>query len=213
MIRMKRRLLVFLPFLLFMAGVFTSCEEVEEEGKYANWQKRNEAFIDSIKVVAGSRLVSKLEQLEMVQEGEMFYVMNNFISTGKNPEYIYCKKLRKNPSGDRPLFAGSAYVHYYGTLITGARFDGTFTGYGATDRNIPNPPANEPTVFDSPVLFNLGSSSLITGWREVLQYMHAGERMIVYIPYNSAYAAAGNGSVPGYSVLTFDLIMTEVVPL
>ena len=50
---MNKKLLVFLPFLLILAGAFVSCEEVEEEGKYANWQERNQAFLDSIKVVAG----------------------------------------------------------------------------------------------------------------------------------------------------------------
>ena len=64
---MKKRLLVFLPFLLLTMGVFISCEEVEEEGKYSNWQERNQAFIDSIKVVAGDNYVATLEQLEKVQ--------------------------------------------------------------------------------------------------------------------------------------------------
>ncbi len=55
---MNKKLLVFLPFLLILAGAFVSCEEVEEEGKYANWQERNQAFLDSIKVVAGDNLCS-----------------------------------------------------------------------------------------------------------------------------------------------------------
>ena len=55
---MNKKLLVFLPFLLILAGAFVSCEEVEEEGKYANWQERNQAFLDSIKVVAGDNYVS-----------------------------------------------------------------------------------------------------------------------------------------------------------
>ena len=46
---MKRPFLLFLPFLLFIAGAFVACEEVEEAGKYDNWVPRNEAFIDSIK--------------------------------------------------------------------------------------------------------------------------------------------------------------------
>ena len=213
MMRMKKRFWIFLPVLLFVAGAFTSCEEVEEEGKYANWQERNQAFLDSIKVIAGDNLVSTLEQLERVQVGEMFCLKNNFVSTDSNPQYVYCKKLRKNMDGERPLYLESAYTHYYGTLITGAKFDGTFTGYGATDRNIPNPPQNEPTPFDSPAMFSLASSSLSTGWREFLQYMHTGERWIVYVPWGSAYGTEGYQEIPGYSVLTFDVIMTQVVPL
>lgn len=51
---MNKKLLVFLPFLLILAGAFVSCEEVEEEGKYANWQERNQVYIDSIKSLVGN---------------------------------------------------------------------------------------------------------------------------------------------------------------
>ncbi|WP_369451349.1 hypothetical protein [Bacteroides stercorirosoris] len=54
---MKKKLLVFLPFLLFVAGVFTSCEEVEEAGKYDNWQERNETYIDSLSLIVNGRLI------------------------------------------------------------------------------------------------------------------------------------------------------------
>ena len=52
---MNKRLLVFLPFLLLLAGVFTSCEEVEEVGRYDNWRERNEAYIDSLNLIIGGR--------------------------------------------------------------------------------------------------------------------------------------------------------------
>ena len=42
---MKRLFLLFLPFLLFVAGTFVACEEVEEAGKYDNWRPRNEALL------------------------------------------------------------------------------------------------------------------------------------------------------------------------
>lgn len=208
-----KRFLMFLPFVLFIAGAFTACEEVEEEGLYANWEQRNEAFVDSIKTIAGSRFVETLEQIENVQVGEMFYLKNGFTSTNKNPQYIYCKKLVKNLDGERPLFLESAYVHYYGTLITGSRFDGTFLGYSATDQHIPNPPANAPTEFDSSVMFSPGSASLTSGWRVFLQYMRTGERWMIYIPYGSAYGESASGSIPGYSMLAFDVVMESVVPL
>ena len=168
---MNKKLLVFLPFLLILAGAFVSCEEV----------------------------------------GEMFYVKNEFVSTLQTPEYIYCKKLVKNLDGQRPMATEAAYVYYYGTLITGTKFDGSFTGYSAIDQAIPNPPKNEPTDFDWTVMFTINSSSLTSGWRTFLQYMRVGERWMVYVPWGSAYGTDGSGSIPGYSVLAFDVIMTEVV--
>ena len=50
---MKRPSLLFLPFVLLLAGVFVSCEENLEAGKYDNWQERNQAFADSIKTLTG----------------------------------------------------------------------------------------------------------------------------------------------------------------
>lgn len=209
---MKKPFRLFLPFLLFMAGVFASCEEVEEEGKYADWQERNQAYLDSIKTVAGDNYVAMdVEALNKVEVGEMFYVKNEFISTLQTPEYIYCKKLVKNPDGERPMATEGASVYYYGTLITGTRFDGTFTGYSGADQYIPNPPEKTPTDFDWTVDFDISSSSLTNGWRTFLQYMRTGERWMVYIPWNSAYGTDGDGTIPGYSVLAFDVVMTEVV--
>ena len=67
-------------------------------------QERNQAFLDSIKVVAGDNYVPMdLEKLDKVEVGEMFYVKNEFVSTLQTPEYIYCKKLVKNLDGQRPM--------------------------------------------------------------------------------------------------------------
>ena len=208
---MKKKLLVFLPFMLILAGVFTSCEEVEEEGKYANWQERNQAFVDSLQIVAGGNSVETLEQLSKIEVGELFMIQNVLISTNENPQYIYCKKLVKNMDGQRPLWTESATVYYYGTLITGEKFDGSFTGYSATDQKIPNPPEKEPTAFDWTYTTAVNGTAIITGWKMVLQYMHTGERWMVYLPWQSAYGSEGKNSIPGYSVLAFDMILTDVV--
>lgn len=210
---MNKKLLVFLPFLLILAGVFTSCDEVAEEGKYANWQERNEAFLDSIKTVAGNNYVASLEQLEKVQVGEMFILKNWRVGTDKNPEYVYCKKLVKDISGQRPLYTQAVYAYYYGTLITGTKFDGSFSGYSAIDQKIPTDPEKmkNPTDFDWTSKFQINSTSLTSGWVTFLQYMFTGERWMVYVPWGSAYGTEDSGTIPGYSVLAFDVIMTEVV--
>ena len=43
--------------------------------------------------------------------------------------------------------------------------------------------------------------------------MKTGERWMLYIPYQSGYGTGGNssGNIPGYSALTFDLDLVEVV--
>lgn len=71
---MKRPFFLFLPFLLFVAGAFVACEEVEEAGKYDNWVPRNEAFIDSIKAETGNSIVASLEDAKNMEIGKLYAI-------------------------------------------------------------------------------------------------------------------------------------------
>ena len=218
---MKRPFLLFLPFLLFVAGAFVACEEVQEEGKYDNWQQRNEAFIDSIKTKTGDRKVLTATDADNMVEGELYAIQVPTTSSNVVPQYVYCKKLVKNEVGARPNFSGynsSVSAFYYGTFITGDEFDGNFDGYGATDGKISLPlsdPSSDaskwPTVFDSPSEFAV--TNVIPGWTWTLQYMRVGERWMLYIPWQNGYGASGNssGTIPGYTSLTFDVYMVGIV--
>ena len=168
---MNKRLLIFLPFLLLLAGVFTSCEEVEEVGKYDNWRERNEAYIDSLNLIIGGRADRIIEgakyegdngdsvKLSKIPVGELFAIKDNYKSTTENSLYIYCKKISPdNPYGERPLYTESVTTYYYGTIILGDRFDGNFVGYSAIDRGVllsEGEGAKVPTDFDSPSSFSV----------------------------------------------------------
>ena len=210
-----KKILLYLPFMLFLAGAFISCEEVEEEGKYDNWRERNEAYIDSIAKVANQRFVATGAQADAIgADGTTFAILVQSASTTSSLEYVYCKKLVANPEGIRPNYVGynsTVSTYYYGTYINGESFDGNFTGYTATDKNIPLTVANQlqPTAFDSPSEFTV--SGVISGWATALQYMRSGERWMLYIPYKAGYGTSDSGSIPGYSALVFDVILDEVI--
>lgn len=153
---MKKSLL-FLPFLLLLVGAFISCEEVEEAGKYDNWRERNEAFADSIKRLTGENYVATAEQADAMELGKL-YAIQTTASTTEGAQYVYCKKLVKNETGERPLYMGyhsTVSAFYYGTLIVGDQIDGNFDGYSALDTNIPLNSLKAPTAFDSPTTFLL----------------------------------------------------------
>lgn len=206
---MKKTILLFLPFLLFAASMFVSCEEVKEEGKYDNWQKRNEAFIDSIKHETGEVYVATVDQARDMEVGKLYAILVPTQSTDANPQYIYCKKLTKNNEGQRPLFTESVSTYYYGTLVTGDKFDGTFVGYSATDQSELDGKEKMPTEFDSPISFSV--QRVVSGWTTVLQYMRTGERWMVYIPWSCGYGSSGDSSIPGYTTLTFDMILDSIL--
>ena len=89
---MKRTFLLFLPFLLFLAGAFVSCEEVKEAGKYDNWRERNQVFIDSIKRETGERYVATAEAADAMELGKL-YAIQTTASTSAATQYVYCKKI------------------------------------------------------------------------------------------------------------------------
>lgn len=209
---MKRPFLLFLPFLLFVAGAFVSCEEVKEAGKYDNWRERNQVFIDSIKALTGEHYVSTSDGADAMELGKLYAIK----TTAGTDQYIYCKKLVKNETGDHPLYAGyhsTVNAYYYGTYFNGEEFDGCFDGYGALDQNIPLSSLKEPTAFDAFRSFEVADN--VRGWIAALQLMRMGERWILYIPYQSGYGfndytpPSSSVTIPGGSALTFDLILNS----
>lgn len=200
-----KNILSVLPLVVLL---FASCEEVQEAGKYDNWQPRNEAFIDSIARETGNLLVDTEEKAGAVAVGQLFSIATTTGTVG-NPQYVYCKKIVADPNGIRPLYTDSVSVFYYGTLITGDRFDGNFIGYSALDQGTLDFNTKAPTEFDAPSSFKV--SGVVAGWTAALQLMKTGERWMLYIPYQSAYGTSGSGSIPGYSALTFDLELAGII--
>lgn len=204
-----RRIRKILCFLLPLAALlFASCEEVQEASKYDNWQARNEAFIDSIARETGGLIIDSEEKAAAVEVGRLFAIATT-AGTMSGDQYVYCKKITANPEGRRPLYTETVSAYYYGTLITGDKFDGNFTGYSAVDRQELNAEDKKPTEFDAPSEFSV--SGVIAGWTAALQLMKTGERWMLYIPYQSGYGTSGSGSILGYSALTFDLILDDIV--
>lgn len=202
----------FILVLLLFGASLSSCEEVEEEGKYSNWRSRNEAFIDSIRVLAGDNYVYTEEAALNVPENQLFLIRVSSTSFHGNPQYVYCKKIKANTQGERPLFTQSVSVFCYATIITGEKYQGNFSGYSALDKEFSE--KKEPTPFDSPVtyaVYNNTTPVLPAAWTSAIQYMRTGERWIWYIPWESAYGSSDYGNLLGYSALTYDVILEAVV--
>ena len=50
-------------------------------------------------------------------------------------------------------------------------------------------------------------SGLTTGFATALQYMHKGDTWRIYVPSDLGYGDAGNSTIPGHSVLIFDITL------
>lgn len=67
------------------------------------------------------------------------------------------------------------------------------------------------TVFDqqtTPVDYSLGG--LVPAWRNVLPLIKAGGRMVIYVPPSLGYGSQDYGSIPGNSILIFEVDLVAV---
>ena len=182
---------IYLFSLVLLALAFVSCSETEEEGKFANWRARNEAFLDSLQQVYDAKTDPELE----------FFVP--FTDPGMK---IFYKRTVKNDEGRRPVIPNVVSAYYRGSYYTGEVFDQNFTG-------------KDPGDFDSPTEFWVNPISMsnpphiipVDGWIEKLQRMRTGERWTVYLPWDMGYGTSDRDGMPGYSVLVFDIKLESVV--
>ena len=209
----------FIPFFLVaLAFAFAACEETTEPTAYDNWRERNEAFADSLHAIAGQNFLvwrnpstRATTNVPDMNVGELYAIEVQDGGTSAGLQYAYAKKLVDNPQGTRLLYTDDVEVYYRGTLINGEEFDGNFDGYGALDQDIPLDveAMKWPSDFDEPATFTV--SGLVGGAKWVMQMARTGERWMIYIPYEADYGEYDNGSIPGYSTLTFDFVIGELV--
>ena len=196
---MKKSILWLIACLFVLPMSIVSCEETDGvEDPYANWEERNQAYIDSIAAVAQANP----SEWKMIHSYKFQPVdFGSFGSPLNVNDYVYCKILRSG-DGATPMFTDSVAVHYKGQLIplgNGKKvvFDRSYQG------------ELDPSVAKH-VVFQTGS--LITGWTSALMQMKEGDRWELYVPNELGYGNSNKPSIPAYSTLIFDLHLVKVNP-
>ena len=100
----------------------------------------------------------------------------------------------------KPLFTDKVSTHYRGRLIP--LYDGSKVVFDQSYRG--------ELDTETAVSVEFAVSGVIEGWTTALQHMVEGDRWEVYIPYNLAYGAYGQSSIPGYSTLIFDMQLVKL---
>ncbi len=183
----------------------SSCSENDNTTQeFENWQVRNEkAFTDT------------LNYAHSINSDEWRTILNwslqnqtpNQTATGttanlsyKDADYIVVHVLERGSGTTSPMYTDSVRVSYSGRLIpsasyaNGYQFDKTYEGT-----------YDKQTARTS----TMAVSSLVDGFATALLNMHVGDRWMVYIPYQLGYGTSGssNGSIPGYSMLRFEITL------
>lgn len=63
---------------------------------------------------------------------------------------------------------------------------------------------------DSGFEFMVGAKLVIPGWEEAIRYMKEGARYKIVVPYLQAYGGDGNGNIPPYTSVVFDMELLKV---
>jgi len=93
-------------------------------------------------------------------------------------------------TGPKPGAEEVVKVNYIGTLTDGTKFD------ASADHG-------QPAVF--------GVNQVIRGWQEGIQLMPVGSKFKFYVPYELGYGEQGQGPIPPYSTLVFEVELLEIV--
>ena len=93
-------------------------------------------------------------------------------------------------TGEKPGPMDMVKVHYTGMLLDSTKFDSSFD-------------SGEPAEF--------GVNQVIPGWQEAIQLMPAGSKYKFYIPFELGYGEQGQGPIPPYSTLIFEVELLEIV--
>lgn len=191
---MNKRITWLSTLLILLTLGFTSCaKDTVAEDPYADWQVRNEHYIDSIADVAqanatGDWEIYKNYKLNSVGPG------GSMISPDLNvADYVYVQYIEKG-TGVVPLYTDSVSVNYEGTLINGTVFDTCL----------------DEMIYD-PVTFGLNDTGLREGWKIAFQHIPAGSHFKLYIHPDFGYGSSDYGDIPGSSVLIFEIKFQEVI--
>lgn len=191
---------IFWIFAALLGFTFVACSEDKEVGEFdGNWKERNEAYIDSIALVAKANEGSQVGQWRVLQS---YHLSTGYVSKD-NQEYVFAKILRNGEGKESPLYTDSVTVNYRGHLIPtasypkGLVFDQNYYGEEM------NPDVMVPSGFYV--------DGVVEGWRTALQYMREGDIWQLYVPQKMGYGAEGSGSsIPGYSTLIFIVYLRKV---
>jgi FKBP-type peptidyl-prolyl cis-trans isomerase FkpA len=114
------------------------------------------------------------------------YIEDNNLNATKTSTGLYYV-VNNEGTGERPISTSNVTVAYKGYFLNGTVFDKSTA---------------------SGVSFNL--NQVITGWTEGIPYFKEGGDGMLLVPYTLGYGVSGRGSIPGVSVMIFDVNLIKV---
>lgn len=124
-------------------------------------------------------------------------------STPSGLRYVITKPSLKR----KPLKGDTVLVNYVGRTTDGKLFDTSIESV-AKEGGL-----DQPGRPYEPIQFVLGAGGIIQGWDEGMLLLNEGARATFVIPSALAYGGQGQGDIPPYSTLIFNVELVKVKPI
>jgi FKBP-type peptidyl-prolyl cis-trans isomerase FkpA len=124
-----------------------------------------------------------------LKKGEEFLAANKAKPGVKETKSGLQYRVLKEGTGATPKESSTVVVHYTGKLIDGTEFDSSYK-------------RNQPAEFPL--------KGVIPGWTEGMQLMKVGSKYELIVPSSLGYGPRGNPSIPGNSVLIFEVELLNI---
>ena len=195
---MKKGIYLLVGILLLSMGMFTSCDETTGSDPYANWEVRNERYLDSIADVAHVNSTGEWKIFRAYSQDYETGSGDLLPSQGETGDYIYVKVIQDatalaeaelgegNAECRGALFTDSVYVHYEITTPSKFAVGGLING------------------------FTTALLEMHEGDHRLADWLYKGDRWEIYIPYQLGYGTSDSDDIPAYSVLIFDVALCRV---
>lgn len=128
------------------------------------------------------------QKLQKEQELLNQYIIDSNITTEPKASGLYYIETLAG-TGEKVTFGRLITVKYIGKFLNGTVFDESGT---------------------DPFEFRAGYGEVISGWDEGVMYMKDGGKATLIVPSSLAYGPYGQGSIPAYTTLLFDIEITNV---
>lgn len=180
--------------LMAMPLLFTACSETNEtQEEYPDWKNKNQTFWNKLYTETRRHATAGYTSWKIFKT----YTKQDSIS-GVNTDYIIVHVKQAGTGSGSPLGTDSVSIRYTGQLLPSTSYPAGLV-FDTT-----SPSGTTPATSG---VAHLAVNGLVDGFATALQHMHIGDTWEVYMPWTLAYGETGSKSIPGFSVLKFEITL------
>ena len=185
---------VVAAMLMAMPLLFTACSETNEtQEEYPDWKNKNQTFWNKLYTETRRHATAGYTSWKLLKS----YSIEDSLSV-PNTSYIVVHVKQAGTGSGCPLSTDSVSIRYTGQLLPSTSYPAGLV-FDTT-----SPSGTTPATSG---VAHLAVNGLVDGFATALQHMHIGDTWEVYMPWTLAYGETGSKSIPGFSVLKFEITL------